>query len=419
MTKARVNADNASADIQGVTAGTGLSGGGTSGTVTLTNDMATVIDAKGDLVVGTGADTYDNLAAGSNGETLVADSSATTGLSYQANFAAGKNKIINGDFRINQRAFTSTTTSGAYGHDRFWLFTAGGTTYSNQTFTLGTAPVTGYEAINFAQLVTTSQNATTAYSIISQKIESVRTLANQTATISFWAKAASGTPKVAIEIAQDFGTGGSPSASVNTAVSAVTLSTSWARYSVTVNVPSISGKTIGNNNNDALIIYLWVSAGTNFASRGSSIGAQDNTFDIWGVQVEAGSVATAFQTATGTIQGELAAAQRYYQRIQGNATNLYAAFGSGFTNTTTNGKIVMPLVSTMRVTPTSLDYSNLRLNDSSAAVAVTTLTIDADSSTQFLIQLNAVTTSTLTANRPAILQGNNSASANVGLSAEL
>jgi hypothetical protein len=35
MTKARVNADNASADIQGVTAGTGLTGGGTSGTVTL------------------------------------------------------------------------------------------------------------------------------------------------------------------------------------------------------------------------------------------------------------------------------------------------------------------------------------------------------------------------------------------------
>lgn len=38
MTKARVNADNASADIQGVTAGTGLTGGGTSGTVTVAID---------------------------------------------------------------------------------------------------------------------------------------------------------------------------------------------------------------------------------------------------------------------------------------------------------------------------------------------------------------------------------------------
>jgi len=45
MTKARVNADNASADIQGVTAGTGLTGGGTSGTVTLDVDTA-VIQAR-------------------------------------------------------------------------------------------------------------------------------------------------------------------------------------------------------------------------------------------------------------------------------------------------------------------------------------------------------------------------------------
>jgi hypothetical protein len=45
MTKARVNADNASADIQGVTAGTGLSGGGTSGTVTLDVNTA-VIQAR-------------------------------------------------------------------------------------------------------------------------------------------------------------------------------------------------------------------------------------------------------------------------------------------------------------------------------------------------------------------------------------
>jgi len=118
MTKARTLADNFAADINGITAGTGISGGGTSGTVTVTNSMATTIDTKGDLVVGTGADTFDKLAAGSNGDTLVADSSATTGLSYQANFAAGKNKLINGDFRINQRALTSNTTDG-FGFDRW------------------------------------------------------------------------------------------------------------------------------------------------------------------------------------------------------------------------------------------------------------------------------------------------------------
>jgi hypothetical protein len=72
----------ASGDIEGVTAGTGISGGGTSGTVTITNSMATEITAKGDLIVGTGNATFDNLPAGTNGYTLVADSVETTGLKW-------------------------------------------------------------------------------------------------------------------------------------------------------------------------------------------------------------------------------------------------------------------------------------------------------------------------------------------------
>jgi hypothetical protein len=69
-------------DITGVTAGTGISGGGTSGTVTITNSMATEITAKGDLIAGTGSATFDNLAVGTNGQTLVADSTASTGLKW-------------------------------------------------------------------------------------------------------------------------------------------------------------------------------------------------------------------------------------------------------------------------------------------------------------------------------------------------
>jgi len=72
----------ASGDIEGVTAGTGLSGGGTSGTVTITNSMATAIDAKGDLIAGTGADAFSRLAVGSNNQILVADSTTATGLKW-------------------------------------------------------------------------------------------------------------------------------------------------------------------------------------------------------------------------------------------------------------------------------------------------------------------------------------------------
>lgn len=86
-------ASGATGDIEGVTAGTGISGGGTSGTVTITNSMATAIDAKGDLIVGTGADTFSRLAAGTNTYILTADSAEATGLKWAAP-AGGGGKVL-------------------------------------------------------------------------------------------------------------------------------------------------------------------------------------------------------------------------------------------------------------------------------------------------------------------------------------
>ena len=64
-------------DITAVTAGTGISGGGTSGAVTITNDMATTITAAGDIVIGTGSGTYDNLPIGTTGQILTADTTVS------------------------------------------------------------------------------------------------------------------------------------------------------------------------------------------------------------------------------------------------------------------------------------------------------------------------------------------------------
>jgi hypothetical protein len=74
----------AGGDITAVTAGTGISGGGTSGDVTITNAMADAITTKGDLLPGTGADAFARLGVGANGTVLTADSAETTGLKWAA-----------------------------------------------------------------------------------------------------------------------------------------------------------------------------------------------------------------------------------------------------------------------------------------------------------------------------------------------
>ena len=261
---------------------------------------------------------------------------------------AGKNKLINGDFNINQRSFTSSTTDGAYGFDRWLMESLSGATYSAQTFTAGAAPVAGYESKNFARIVTTGQSGAGVYTLLEQKIEDVRTFAGQPVTVSLWAKAASAGAKIGLELSQSFGSGGS--AQVNTALGAVTLTTSWARYSLSVTVPSISGKTIGTA--DSLTLGLWTSAGTTFATRASSIGIQTATIDMWGVQVEYGSKATPFETATGTLGGELALCQRYYYRVPGEFETTVAPSGSSIC-------VLVPLPVTMRVVPSaSTNVSN-------------------------------------------------------------
>jgi hypothetical protein len=99
-------------DITGVTAGTGISGGGTSGDVTVTNSMATAIDAKGDLIAGTAADTFSRLAVGTNGQTLVADSTASTGLKWATTAASGMTLISRQSF--SNVATTTTTFDGVF-----------------------------------------------------------------------------------------------------------------------------------------------------------------------------------------------------------------------------------------------------------------------------------------------------------------
>lgn len=110
---------DAAGDITGVTAGTGISGGGTSGTVTVTNSMATAIDAKGDLVPGTGADTFARLAVGANDTVLTADSSTATGLKWAAP-AGGASYSGCSAYRSSSQTLTANAYTAIQWNAEYW-----------------------------------------------------------------------------------------------------------------------------------------------------------------------------------------------------------------------------------------------------------------------------------------------------------
>jgi hypothetical protein len=97
-------ASGATGDIEGVTAGVGISGGGTSGTVTVTNSMATAITTAGDLIKGTGSGTFDRLGIGSTGQVL-------TVAAGTASWATPSSSVPTGIFTLLNSGGTSLSGS--------------------------------------------------------------------------------------------------------------------------------------------------------------------------------------------------------------------------------------------------------------------------------------------------------------------
>lgn len=320
------------------------------------------------------------------------------------NFFAGKNKIINGDFGVWQRgtSFNIATATGSFAADRFTTyseFSSGSITVSQQTFTPATAPVSGYEGQYYLRWAQTSTSGgTNPTSGIAQNIENVRTFAGQTVTVSFWAKAdASRTVTTAYE--QYCGTGGS--GYISGSIGSYSVTTSWQRFTTTFTVPSLSGKTLGANSR---LQINW-----SFPINTTA------TIDIWGIQLEAGSIATPFQTATGTIQGELAACQRYYWRSSSNSANNWYATGVGYS--TTEGLMFVQMPVQMRVAPTVLDYSSLIIKDSGTSFSFSGFSINQSGASSVVLYSTGSTG--LTQYRPYFLANNNTTSGYFGLGAEL
>ena len=214
-----------------------------------------------------------------------------------------KNRIINGNFDIWQRGTSFSNPNDTYTADRFLVVPGGGTTgdtVSRQTFTPGQTDVPG-EPTYFLRFAV---GATSANRVMHHRVEDVRTFAGQTCTLSFYAKASTAHTST-VEFGQNFGSGGS--SAVTTSPVSYTMSTSWQKFTFTVTLPSIAGKTIGTSS------YLYVA----FIR---SLPASSVSIDIAQMQFEKGPQATAFDYRPYTT--ELQLCYRYYELYDGSTLYL-------------------------------------------------------------------------------------------------
>jgi hypothetical protein len=253
-----------------------------------------------------------------------------------SNTPLSNNAIINGNFDIWQRG-TSITGNTFFNADRWFFSGPGATTVSRQAFSPGELTVPGYGQPEFFARLSISSAGDNQFL---QNVEDVRTLAGQTVTLSFWIKASTSTSIEHIFLLQNFGAGGS-AMGITQFGSGTAITTQWERVSVTTTLPSVVDKTIGAN--------------SSLSARLDTLSTFTGSIDIWGVQLEAGSVATPFKLAGGGNPGaELALCQRYYYRTD---TGSDARVGVGYNRNTTTANIFVPFPVSMRVSPITFETS--------------------------------------------------------------
>ena len=279
----------------------------------------------------------------------------------------GRNLLHNPMFGIGQRGAGPFTTF-VYTMDRWAMFGATDI-FSVTQSALADA---GRAVIGDEQAVLSLSNnfvgnaGAGAFHGVQQKIENIQRLSNKTITVSFWAAAFSGTPRLGVSIDQFFGTGGSPSATIQGVGQSVTLSTAWARYSLTFTVGSSAGKTFGTNNDHFTALNIWFSSGANNAARSGSIGVQTAIINIWGVQLEVGSVMTPLEKPD--PRHDLANCQRFYRTgliLWGGYVTATCPY---YASTSIAGMRALPTISSLIDTSTTFGTRTLAASGEAAYV---------------------------------------------------
>ena len=263
----------------------------------------------------------------------------TSTLSYQA----GKNAVINGGMDIWQRGTSITGTSGIpYTADRWQVTRVGATGYTTTRQSSGsTLPEIQY------CLRAQRDNANTSTSLLGAfySMESVNSIpfAGKATTLSFYVRRGANYSGGALTVEFSQGTGtdqniisGGFTGKTNVGSSSVTLTTSWQRVTIT--------GTVATTTTQLGLQFYYTPSGT--------AGAADY-FEVTGVQLELGSTATTFSRAGGTIQGELAACQRYYLSwVTGTSQTIGIGTytGGGTAVTTANFPVTMRIQPSLVVT---------------------------------------------------------------------
>jgi hypothetical protein len=364
------------------------------------------LTAKGDLFGY--STTQARVPVGNNGETIVADSSTSTGLRYTAGNPI-PNPTLNSCFDIWQRGTSFTPANSTYTADRWAYFGQNSTNFTVER--VATGDTTNLPFIQYAARLKRASGATsTNQQYLIQSFESANSIpfAGKTVTYSFYARAGANYSATSNALFAYIATGTGTdqnalsgyTGSATPISTTVTLTTTWQRFTIT---GSLAATTT-----ELATAFIYTPSGT--------AGANDY-FEVTGVQIDIGSVALPVRRNGGTIQGELAACQRYYYRNTTNASYPYTRFGSNFATSTTVAYPIVQLPVTMRTAPTSIEYANLGLADGAAPIAITSLTIDQSNSNT--MSLLAIVASGLTTYRPYNLLGNNSSTAYLAVSAEL
>lgn len=202
-----------------------------------------------------------------------------------------KNKVINGNF--DKWDYNITQTSSGYGSDNRWAnwHTGGTKTHTKETFTIGQT-VLPDNPDNYSKTVRVHSVGAANCCMKQQRIENVKESNKLKYTKSFWFKS-DAVRNIAVDFTQNFGSGGSADVHRNGNVTKIAVTTTWTKYTVRVEFPSITGKTIGDDNYYS--VNFWYDAGSDFDSRTTNLGHQSGDFELAHVQFEKGEIATNFE----------------------------------------------------------------------------------------------------------------------------